>query len=58
MRIVLTMALVALTSVALKASPASATAEHRARCHQHHSCPSDHATYRWRGLLCVAPYSG
>jgi hypothetical protein len=27
------------------------------RCHRWHSCPSDHATYRWRGLLCVAPYS-
>jgi hypothetical protein len=27
---------------------------HRSRCHQNHTCPSDHATYRWRGLLCVA----
>lgn len=30
---------------------------HRDGCHRWHSCPSDHATYRWRGLLCVAPYS-
>ena len=22
---------------------------HRSRCHQAHTCPSDHATYRWRG---------
>jgi len=22
---------------------------HRARCHQAHTCPSDHATYRWYG---------
>jgi hypothetical protein len=36
------------------ASPASA---HRHGCHRAHICPSDHATHRWRGLLCVAPYS-
>ena len=39
--------------------PASA---HRHGCHRWHTCPSDHATYRWRSpsgrsLLCVAPYS-
>ena len=34
------------------ASPATA---HRSSCHRAHSCPSDHATYRWRGLLCVKP---
>jgi hypothetical protein len=22
---------------------------HRSRCHQAHTCPSDHATYRWYG---------
>ena len=33
--------------------PAVATA-HRSGCHSH-SCPSDHATYRWRGKLCVKP---
>lgn len=31
---------------------------HRSRCHQSHACPSDHATYRWRGMLCVSPASG
>jgi opacity protein-like surface antigen len=24
---------------------------HRSRCHQAHTCPSDHATYRWRGRV-------
>jgi hypothetical protein len=24
------------------------------RCRQNRSCPSEHATYRWRGLLCVS----
>jgi hypothetical protein len=38
------------------ASPASA---HRHGCHRWHSCPSDHATYRWgpKRLLCVKPTS-
>jgi hypothetical protein len=22
---------------------------HRSRCHSRHTCPSDHATYRWYG---------
>ena len=36
---------------------ADSAAAHRARCHQMHACPSDHATYRWgaKKLLCVAP---
>ena len=34
--------------------PAGATA-HRSGRHSHRSCPSDHATYRWRGKLCVKP---
>jgi hypothetical protein len=42
------------------AAPASA---HRNICHLHHTCPSDHATYRWYGRaggrlgrwLCVKP---
>lgn len=38
------------------ASPEAASA-HRHGCHRAHTCPSDHATYRWRGQLCVAPYS-
>ncbi len=36
--------------------PAVAPA-HRSGCHGHHSCPSDHATYKWRGKLCVKPSS-
>jgi hypothetical protein len=39
---------------ALGADTASA---HRSGCHRWHTCPSDHATYRWRGWLCVAPYA-
>jgi hypothetical protein len=38
----------------VSASPASA---HRDSCHTHHVCPSDHATYRWKGRLCVKPSS-
>ncbi len=32
---------------------------HRSWCHSRHSCPSDHATYRWgpKQLLCVKPSS-
>jgi excisionase family DNA binding protein len=26
-------------------------------CHLRHECPSDHATYTWRGLRCVKPSS-
>jgi hypothetical protein len=48
-------ALVALAATALvlafAAQPASA---HRSGCHRWHSCPSDLATYRWHGLLCVS----
>jgi hypothetical protein len=36
---------------------ADSASAHRHGCHRWHTCPSDHATYRWRGLLCVAPYS-
>jgi Spy/CpxP family protein refolding chaperone len=38
------------------AGPASA---HRSWCHSKHTCPSDHATYRWgpKRLLCVKPTS-
>ena len=37
-------------------APAAVSA-HRSGCHSHHSCPSDHATYKWRGKLCVKPTS-
>jgi hypothetical protein len=51
-RCVLVMVLV-VTALSLPAfTPAGA---HRSGCHRHHTCPSDHATYRWRGLLCVKP---
>jgi hypothetical protein len=52
---------ISLASLAFAASaamPEQAQA-HRHGCHRWHTCPSDHATYRWgpRRLLCVAPYS-
>lgn len=31
---------------------------HRSGCHGAHSCPSDRATYRWRGMLCKSPKNG
>ena len=40
--------------LALVLAPVSAPA-HRSGCHGHHSCPSDHATYRWHGWRCVKP---
>ena len=49
--------LIALAAVLGALTLAPSAQPHRARCHQAHTCPSDHATYRWRGLLCVAPYS-
>jgi hypothetical protein len=47
----------ALSAIGSLAATGPATA-HRSGCHRWHSCPSDHATYRWRGMLCVAPASG
>lgn len=44
----------ALAAAAVIPSPASA---HRSGCHGAHSCPSGHATYKWRGKLCVKPSS-
>jgi hypothetical protein len=55
-RLLLLVTVVTALAVAGGISADSANA-HRSRCHQAHTCPSDHATYRWRGLLCVAPYS-
>ncbi len=49
----LILALVALVAV----GTGSAANSHRDGCHVKHTCPSDHATYRWRGLLCVKPTS-
>jgi hypothetical protein len=48
---------------AVAAIPGSPASGHRSGCHRYHTCPSDHATYRWRQpstgarLLCVAPYA-
>jgi hypothetical protein len=42
---------------------AASAPAHRSGCHRWHTCPSDHATYRWRSpatgirWLCVAPYA-
>jgi hypothetical protein len=36
---------------------APVTSAHRSGCHSHHVCPSDHATYKWNGKLCVKPTS-
>jgi hypothetical protein len=44
-------------AAALAALPTTATA-HRSGCHGHHTCPSDHATYRWNGQLCISHVSG
>jgi hypothetical protein len=41
--------------VALSLASASPAGAHRSGCHSHHTCPSDHATYYWRGWLCVKP---
>ena len=45
--------LIAVAALAV-AAPAGA---HRDPCHQAYECPSDHASYRWKGLLCVRPDS-
>src|SRR3954469_3974032 len=35
--------------------PAGGASAHRNGCHTKHTCPSDHATYRWQGFRCVKP---
>jgi len=51
----LRLSLMALAAAALFAALAFAAVvpdqaeAHRSRCHQAHTCPSDHATYRWYG---------
>jgi hypothetical protein len=47
--------LIAAAATLSMAGPASA---HRSGCHSHHSCPSDRATYRWHGQLCLSPKNG
>lgn len=39
--------------VAALAVPAAASA-HRNACHAKHTCPSDHHTYAWNGLVCTS----
>jgi hypothetical protein len=56
LRLALAAALLALL-VVLALSAGSPSLAHRSGCHRHHTCPSDHATYRWRGLRCVKPSS-
>ncbi len=48
-------AFVLAAAAAAALAPPAAGSAHRSGCHSHHVCPSDHATYRWRGLLCVKP---
>lgn len=46
---VLALLLVALFTLASSTGFGAGSAlAHRSRCHQAHTCPSDHATYRWR----------
>jgi len=56
MKIKLPLATLAAVAVAAVASTPSASA-HRSGCHPKRECPSDHATYKWRGKLCVKPTS-
>jgi hypothetical protein len=47
-------AVVCLTIAVLAFAPSEAAA-HKDQCHHARTCPSDHAKYRWHGLLCVGP---
>lgn len=50
--------LVLVLALLVEAGTSAPSAEaHRSGCHTRHVCPSDHATYRWQGLLCVKPTS-
>lgn len=52
---ILAMIGVAAASASIVPGRAAAAPMHLNGCHRWHSCPSDHATYRWRGLRCVKP---
>jgi hypothetical protein len=52
------LALVGSVPAAAVAADSGVSAAHRSGCHGAHSCPSDHATYRWRGWLCISHASG
>lgn len=53
----LLLALAVLSVCLAAATAAPAAPAHSNPCHTKHVCPSDHATYRWKGLLCVKPTS-
>jgi hypothetical protein len=51
-RLTLTLATAALFAALAFAAVAPNQAQaHRHGCHRAHTCPSDHATYRWRGRI-------
>jgi hypothetical protein len=56
-RLLLLVAVLAAFAVAAGSATTDSANAHRSGCHRWHTCPSDHATYRWRGLLCVKPTS-
>ncbi len=45
------------TAAILVGTGAPTATAHRSGCHRAHACPSDHATYKWKGKLCVKPSS-
>ncbi|MEJ7787438.1 MAG: hypothetical protein WKF96_21755 [Solirubrobacteraceae bacterium] len=47
----------AVAAAFLAAAMPTAAPAHRSGCHPKYVCPSDHATYKWRGKLCVKPTS-
>ena len=47
------LAILIVTAVAALAGTAAPADAHFHLCHQVKSCPSDDATYRWRGLRCA-----
>jgi hypothetical protein len=51
-RIVLALAIaIVFATLAFAAVAPDQARAHGSRCHQRHTCPSDHATYRWRGRI-------
>jgi hypothetical protein len=57
MRHCLILLLVSIGLGATSSAVTSTASAHRDPCHPKYRCPSDHASYRWRGLLCVKPTS-
>jgi len=57
MRFLLLLALAGALGLSIGATASTAATSHRSWCHARHTCPSDHATYRWgrKHLLCVKP---